>query len=541
MPEKATIRVEGAWATLHGVPLWRLDECLALDHPQRQYNRAFKEGRWDGKVRLYKGKSFPAGLAEHVARHLTDAGTAVKMVGWKESEPLDCSRFDATYLGKLGPDRDSDLWDHQVEAVQHVLQHKRGVIKSPTGSGKTEMIAAGARYLFEERGWRSLIVMPKVGLMDQTRQRLEDYYGGSPSVGVAGAGIREEGDIIVSTAQTLMGFKTRKVKKKGQKFKVPVPGDPWLKEIVETYEVLWLDEAHHAPSESWYDIALASGALRRYGFSGTPFEDDDEITGLKLIGATGDLLYDVPERLLIDLGLAANPMITMIMSDDASGPELPMTFSSRFDRRTRQSVRYAKPLPYPDAYRQGLIENEHHNRTVLQCAAWFTDRDKQTLILCRRKEHWQKLKDMLEDAGIDHLAVWGQSDLATRNEAKRQLRERATKCVLATTIWDEGEDVPSIEAIVLAEGVKKGTNVLQRIGRGMRRKREGRNEVWIADIVPTCHPKLIEHALKRCEAYERVEYDVQVIDEWSRDPGDEGTLLPFVAWSDELAFAKEAL
>jgi len=178
---------------------------------------------------------------------------------------------------------------------------------------------------------------------------------------------------------------------------------------------------------------------------------------------------------------------------------------------------------------------------VLQCAAWFTDRDKQTLILCRRKEHWQKLKDMLEDAGIDHLAVWGQSDLATRNEAKRQLRERATKCVLATTIWDEGEDVPSIEAIVLAEGVKKGTNVLQRIGRGMRRKREGRNEVWIADIVPTCHPKLIEHALKRCEAYERVEYDVQVIDEWSRDPGDEGTLLPFVAWSDELAFAKETL
>jgi superfamily II DNA or RNA helicase len=212
----------------------------------------------------------------------------------------------------------------------------------------------------------------------------------------------------------------------------------------------------------------------------------------------------------------------MVMSEAASGPEL--------DREWRYG-KY-RPKNYQDAYREGVVENVAHNRVVVQGAEWMTDRGWRTLILCRLKDHWMYLKGMLEKTGMDFHAIWGDTEQEVRNEAKRQLSAGQTKAVLATTIWDEGTDVPAIDAIVLAEGVKTPVNTLQRIGRGMRRKKTGENVVRVMDIAPTCHPKLLEHAAIRAETYERAGYEVITQEHWSGDTNDPD-LLPFDRW-DEL-------
>jgi superfamily II DNA or RNA helicase len=504
-----------------------LDAVLAVEDPKRFFSRAFKEKRWDGLVRLNDGRRFPAGLTDRVVECLNDQDVDVSVVDMAETKALDLSRIDAEFLGGVGPNQDQDLWDHQVEAALALLALPRGTVKLPTGSGKTELMALMARFLWEERGWRTLIVLPRKGLARQTVERFNRLYDGDIEVGQCGDGKREVGTVTVGTAQTLIKFMPSQRRSRKTKRTVMIPPDPVLRKMIRDYEVLILDESHHASSESWYTISMQSGALRRYGLSGTPIQHK-ELADLRMIGATGDIAYSVAPTKLITLGISAAPKICIIASENASGPALPTKTEWRTIEGRYQAVQ--RPLAYPDAYRLGVVENEYHNESVMRAVAWFVDNGKRTLMLCRSKAHWGLLNMLLDDAGVEYLAVWGDTDTDERERAKKLLNKGKIKVVLATTIFDEGEDVPGIDAMVLAEGVKAHTNAIQRIGRGMRAKK-GVNEVWVADFAPTCHGKLVDHATDRAGAYASEGYDVRVLEEWPKS-GEEadGELLPFKDW-----------
>ncbi len=365
--------------------------------------------------------------------------------------------------------------------------------------------------------------MPKKGLLTQTVQRFNQYYQGELLVGQCGDGVKTDGDVVVGTAQTLIGFQPQKRKRK------TIPANPLLDDIVRNFEVLILDECHHGSSQSWYTISMASNAVRRYGLSGTPFRDS-EIDDLKLQGVTGPVIFDLEPTVLIEKGLAAKPKIAMIMAQSASGPPLPKVWNDDYRREQR--------MPYQDAYYAGIVDNEHHNAAVVRAVEWLAEQGRSTLVLCRRKEHFTNLDAMLEASGLNYRSCWGNTETDSRLEAKNLLQSGGIDVLLATVIFDEGEDVKGIDALVLAEGVKATTNVLQRIGRGMRKKEGVDNDVWVVDFVPMCHRKLAEHALKRAKAYEQEGFDVLVQDWWPADDhyDCEGReLLPFLNWEAKLA------
>lgn len=297
---------------------------------------------------------------------------------------------------------------------------------------------------------------------------------------------------------------------------------------------------HRASSDSWQDIAMYSGAHHRYGLSGTPLKDS-EIADMKMIGATGPIIYDVGVRHLIDEGLAARPRIAIVMSDNASGPELPFEWTTRTNSRgvTRP---YRLNLGYKEAYVQGVVENDHLNTAVVRAVCWLVEQGRQTLILTRRKEHFKRIANLLEEAGLEFRAVWGSTPTPERDDAKKLLNAGKIKVLLATVIFDEGEDVERIEGLVLAEGVKVPTNVLQRIGRGMRKKyHQEENDVWVVDFCPTNHPKLMEHARDRVRTYESESHEVLVVEAWPEKDDtefDDKHLLPFNRWEEALAEAE---
>ena len=396
-------------------------------------------------------------------------------------------------------------------------------------SGKTEVIAAVARLFWEERGWRTLIVVPRKGLAVQTAARLRKYYRDDLGVGVCGDGQRQLGTVTVCTAQTLVGYKTR-IRKGADGRYASIPPDPLLKKLVQEYEVLLEDEVHHASSASWFDFAMASNARRRIGLSGTPLKQD-EVADLRMIGATGPVKYTVSVGCVIEQGLVARPKICVVMSENASGPEMPSQTVTRVINGCERPVQVYPP--YKEAYDAGVIHNRWHNTAVLRAVVWLVDRHKQTLVLCRRKDHWLELREALEDEGVQFAALWGATETSVREEAKKALDEGRIRVLLVNVIFDEGEDVPGIEALVLAEGVKVSTNAIQRIGRGLRKKKRGENVLWVVDFAPTCHPKLLEHAAERVTAYEGEGYEVRVLEEWPK-PGQDvprgKDLLPFVSW-----------
>lgn len=532
---QATISIKSAWAFLKGAPVKHLEACLTVKDPKARFNRAYQEKRWDGMVRLFTGRKFPAGLVDHVTAHFNKADEDVTVVGKEEKVPIDTSRFDKTYLGGVGPSRDADLIDEQCEAILTMLNNRRGVIKSPTGSGKTEMMAAVARYLWEERGWRSIIVTSKKGIAKQTAERLRQYYNGDIEVGQCGDGEKTIGTVTSCTAQTLIGFlpRKRRVKRGKRTIERTIPGNPELKKMVETYEVLFLDEAHHASADTWYSIAMHSGALRRFGLSGTPLKNSD-IADMKLIGATGPIIYEVSANVLIEMGFVSRPKIVAVMSDDASGPELEVEWTIYTHPRTGREYPRKRELPYKDAYPLAIVQNEHHNRSVVRAAEWLCRQGRKTLVLCRRKEHFRTLEKLLtRSKEIPFFeSVWGETETLDRDTIKRNFETRDGGAVLlATTVFDEGEDIPAIGAIVLAEGVRVSTNALQRIGRGMR-KTEDIDDLWVVDFVPTSHTRLGEHGLERVKSYEREGYEVRLLEEWPEFDDEKfyKDLLPFLTW-----------
>lgn len=513
----ARIKIDGAVARLTGIhaPAAFLRECLSWLHPGRFFNRAFRDGRWDGKVCLADGNTFPAGFAPRVRRYLKRQGVSVA-ISSRDSAPVPDDDLDENYLAGI------KLRDYQLAAVRAMLSRPRGALKEPTGSGKTAMIAAAARIFWEQMGWRSLIIVPRKGLAGQTRAALQKLYSGDVKVGIAGDGHRKGGPIVVATAQTMVHFKDRVVTKKKRKHKIE--GDPWLRELLEQTDVLFLDECHRTKSDQWQAIASACPAARRYGLSGTPLREV-EFNDIKLEGQTGAIIHETKAEELIDRKLAARPKIAMVMASETSEPIAKIPVVSRDGKTSMRDPKYRA------AYDAAIVDSDRHNNAVLACVQWLHRRKRRILVLCRLKKHFARLAEGIQDLGIEVACLWGNTHTAERDEAKQMFADREINVILATTIFDEGEDVRGIDAIVLAEGVSTNTSALQRIGRGMRPDSE---DVWVVDFVPLGSSVLTEHAARRADIYEGEGYEVEVVESWpkrldaSRPPKD---LLPFASWT----------
>jgi len=501
----ATVHVGSGWARVDGVPLRCFLTALTFPHPQRFHNRAYRDGRWDGNVSVNKGLSFPAGLVGVVRDHLEEQRIEVRVVNEYQSARVDPDAITPGVLDGI------TLWDHQLRLARRCIRVRRGVIHAPTAAGKTAMMLAAARVFHDVHGWRSLIVEPKKGLAWQTVEQAARFYGGRMTVGLCGDSRRGYGDLTVGTAQTLIGFDARR------HGSGTIPGDFKIREVIESADVLFLDECHHTSSDQWFTIAMACRAHRRYGVSATPFRHDD-LSDARMIGATGPLVGHVEPAELMDAGLVTRPRIVVVRARGASEKEM-------------EPVRGVYSPSYQDAYRRGVIESRAHNGAVVRAVEWMVDRGRRVLVLCRYRDHFQTLARMLDGEGLDCEGLWGDTPIVERDRVKARMAAGRLPVLLATGVMGEGEDLRGVSGIVLADGVKNASTALQRIGRGMRTGALSDGYLWVVDIVPVCHRTLRSHGESRVRAYAGSGYDVRVLTEWPEmGKGDDAGLLPFQEW-----------
>lgn len=520
----AAVRVSGAWTYYTGIPPEVLDEACAAMDPDAKHSKAYQDKRWDGLVRLWESDRFPTGLLLDVLHACKKAGCVVEVQKVDDALAFDTSMVTDGYLPGI------TLYDYQLSSVLAALRASCGVIRSPTASGKTEMQVALAKYFWQELGWRTLIITPKKGLASQWQARAQKYFGTDIKVGLLGDGKREDGDVIAATAQTLLAGWPREVS--GEFGTKMLPVDKMVRQVIAQFEVIIGDEVHHASSRSWSNVFMTAGARVRYGFSGTPLKNKC-LEDMTLCAVTGPILHEVASSVLIERGVVATPYITFICHRNASGPALPTKPRLLFIKGRKIVVR--NQGSYAEVYRKGIVDNAYHNAAILRAALWMADRGRKVLVICRHKAHWTKLRKSFEATGIQFAALWGSSSTVERDRLKKEMQDGHLNVLLASTIFDEGEDVPAIDALVLAEGVKINTNVIQRIGRALRRK-AGDNTAWIVDVVPMAGKKLIEHALERARLYETEGYETRLVEEWPEmnAPEDQPNLLPFETWNAQV-------
>ena len=216
--------------------------------------------------------------------------------------------------------------------------------------------------------------------------------------------------------------------------------------------------------------------------------------------------------------LVARPRIVMLAPDKTAYLDYPTVRRAVLQNwvgNPRQLATMGGKL-YDYAYTHGVIQNTARNQLILN-TAWhhlrrYGDR---VLVLLARRSHADLLYRWFTARRSD-IAVFqldGEDPGPTREATLQQFRTSSPAILFATPFFREGQDVPEIDVGILAGGGKSETDVLQGIGR-MLRRRPDKEEVLIYDFTDGLDPDepkdyLARHTRERLDTYARQGFAVE--------------------------------
>ena len=424
---------------------------------------AKKLGRWwDGKTRLLSKKKlqFPTGLVNIVVEALEEEGYSVT---------VEDHRMYPEISGEVAFLTDITLRGYQEDAVRAALKAKCGVISLPSGTGKTEtMVSLVASLKAFPVLWLTHTAKLREQTFDRFKSRLQ-YQG--ISIGKIGEGVWNPRDVTVAMIQTLSSKFRRKQ----------------VIELLQNIQMFVSDEAHHVPSSKWFKLLMKCGAPFRYGCSATPLDRKDG-SDLCLIGSTGEIVYEMTPQEGAALGIFEVPKIVFVRYLDNS-----CTVSQGYSR-----------VDWMQLYREQIVENEDRNDVIVEICKRSVKQGRKILLLVKMIKHGRILEKRLRDWFTNDLHttfVWGASSSSIREEVIRKFQDGICKVLIASSIFDEGADIPQIDTVVIAAAGKSAIKAMQRAGRGMR-KSDGKSLI-VYDFEDGTHPILLRHSRTRKKVYEK--------------------------------------
>ena len=433
----------------------KIDRRLRYRPAGYQYDPAFKYKKWDGWVRLFVDDcQFPAGLVPRV-KDLLDAEGVSYVVDDISSRPREGSSCAFSIVGGV-----EDRY-YQREAAEAAVAAERGVVRAPTGAGKTVIAAR----IIEQVGVNTVVLVPTVDLLFQTKSFLE--WALDSEIGMLGAGVVDPKPVTVATTKTMAKvLHTEYVKytfdeyAEDEDFDIDEDMSTWLRSI----GCLLVDECHTVAADTAFNIATNMECRYKIGLSASPWRDDG--ADLKIEAALGPIVYRIGVDTLVDEGFLVPPVFRIYDTrpDDAVG---------------EQYDTYAK------AYKACITDNAYRNDMISSLTNDLIDQGRTVLVLVRHLKHGEKLRKMIPGsvfiAGSSPKDVKAFHESGDRERILDDIRNRRIQCLISSTVADMGLDVPALDAVVLAGGGKSSTRHLQRIGR-ICRPFEGKDHGIVIDF-----------------------------------------------------------
>lgn len=452
--------------------------------PGHEFMPGFKKAKyatsgkepWDGTktVAIWQrggGLKAPTGLLSYLRECLAEHG-------------LEYSIIDERPVAVPSPGwstPDLKLRDYQLEEmVAPMLNKQRGVLKASTGSGKTEVMVD---TIVKASCFPAIFYVTSCDLLRQAKSRFEKYvmYNGEPAtIGCIGDGKCDLQPITIATVQSCQkalegnftkyafdDFSSDDDTEFDEKQKARV------RDFVKQAQFVYVDEAHHVSSETVQCIMKASDKARfRIGGSASPWRDD----GLDILieACFGKRLCDISASFLINRGFLVRPEITFNHFRQALGT------TGNFQSH----------------YTKYVVENDPRNQFIAQRAIYHTGLNRPTIVLVKFVSHAERLKELIPGAEILASSGKAKKTPKQREEYLNMMRSRDLMCVIATSLLDEGVDVPAASVGIFAGGGKSSTRELQRVGRVIRPDPvdKDKNKAWIEEF--TDHTKWLNHHAK---------------------------------------------
>ena len=352
--------------------------------------------------------------------------------------------------------------DYQIDSAVACESAGEGVVVMPCGAGKT---SAGVE-LIRRLGRRSLILVHTNDLAAQWVERIagaQELRGQlvGAKVGSVGGGRAQTdagADVVIATVQTLVGWSWRDLYAWGQGFGLVI-----------------MDEAHHAPADTFLQVLCGLPARYRIGLTATPNREDG--MGALLWAAFGEVVFEVSRDELVKRGqirpaqlfhhLTGCSVQTHEVREHPKAKWVPI-FPQEVERwrAAEDFTGYPKVRPRPwHAQVRDLSQDDQRNGVVLDLAEAKVSEGHSVIVLSELVDHCRALAAALCSRGLAAEAVAGHQGSRAVSAILGRARRGETKVLVGTTKADEGLDVPILSCGILATRTKRFGRLTQRIGR----------------------------------------------------------------------------
>jgi superfamily II DNA or RNA helicase len=343
---------------------------------------------------------------------------------------------------------------YQEEAVELMLNNKRGVINMGTGLGKT---LTSVHFLRKFKR-KALIVCPSSSIANGFYEELCKAFGKN-RIGYMGGGKKKVGDITVGLAQTI------------------VKNTDMLKDL----GVVIFDETHHISASTFYSIANDLGYVgRMFGLTATAFRSDGK--DIFIEASLGKVLIKLDAAWGIENGWLAFPHF-IVRKVNTQGPNYPG------DKLKN--------------YKKHVLESKEMTDVICKDINWAVEKQQSVLVLVSEIEHGEILS---KATGLP---------LATgENKESKNLIDslndgKIPGLIATSSLVGEGCDTRRVDVLILANFAGSAGPVTQNVGRGLR-KYPGKEEVIIFDYMPN-NQMLARHCNTRIKVFKTLSQEIRIL------------------------------
>lgn len=423
-------QVNNVWARVHCEPsvAQELSDFFTFSVPTAKFSPKYKERLWDGKIRLFSLKTYRiyAGLIDYVKEFCKINGYDCRIVR-KATEP-DNLKYAIPNNLKLVPH------DYQKLALIWSLVKRRGIVVSPTASGKSLIIYLIARNLLAQGKKQGLLIVPTTSLVEQMYGDFKEYgwnvEKNCQRVYYDSGDSREpDRPLVISTWQSI--------------YLMP-------KQYFKQFDFVIGDEAHQFKADSLKRIMTnLINCEYRIGTTGTL--NPEKVHKLVLEGLFGPAKKFVSTKELIDRKQLAEFNIQCLI----------LKYSEE-DRKKLKGADYNSEIEF-------LIGHEGRNHFIRNLASRLEGNS--LFLYTYVDKHGKVLHDLFRETITDRkiFFVCGQTDVEDR-ELVRKLTEQESNAIIIASYgtFSTGINIRNLHNVVFTSPTKSRIRTLQSIGRGLR-------------------------------------------------------------------------
>lgn len=315
----------------------------------------------------------------------------------------------------------------------------KALVVAATGTGKT-VIAAFDYARIAQKAQASPHLLFVAHREEILKQALQTYRGilRQPNFGelFVGSRPRPQGTAVFASVQSLTA------------------NHAWESWPRDFFDVMVVDEAHHVAADTYQRLLSWFSPKWLLGMTATALRAD----GSSVAGSfNGRIAAQVQLADAVDKGLLA-PFHYFVVTDPANLQHIAFRNGSYDDRELEQ------------LYTQGWQAQNRVNAILQAVDQYLPAKEKlRCLAFCATKQHAQWMSEQFVRAGYQATCITGESASAVRQGVREGLERGELQIVCCVDVYNEGVDLPNINALLFLRPTKSLTIFLQQLGRGLRR------------------------------------------------------------------------